>query len=38
MRRSVERKVNIGWRNNHQKPKKVFGLVCLTLENYEEPE
>ena len=34
----MERKVNIGWRNNHQKPKKVFGTVCLTLddENMED--
>jgi hypothetical protein len=31
MRRSVENRVNIGWRNNHQKLKKVFGTECLIL-------
>jgi hypothetical protein len=33
MRRSVEKSVNIGRRNNHQKPKKVFGTVYLTLDD-----
>ena len=29
----MENRVNIGWRNNHQKSKKDFGLVFLTLED-----